>query len=167
MTHIHSANDGSNHSRISRRTFLGMAGAALVATQVPATAMAAKDPIYTGLLGNTAAGGYDVVAYFTEGKPVEGSKDFSLEHEGAKWRFSSQANLDLFKSDPEKYAPKYGGYCAYAASQGYTAKGDPEAWTVHEDRLYLNYSLAVRDRWSADKVNYIAQADANWPKILE
>lgn len=128
---------------------------------------AAEPPVYTGIVKGIAVGGYDPVAYFTEGKPVQGSKDITLEHEGATWRFASAANRDTFKADPAKYAPRYGGYCAWAVSQGYTAKGDPDAWTVSDGKLYLNYNKSVRATWAKDIPGNVKKGDANWPKVLE
>lgn len=130
-------------------------------------AHAAEPPVYTGIVKGIAVGGYDPVAYFTEGKPVQGSKDITLEHEGATWRFASAANRDTFKADPAKYAPRYGGYCAWAVSQGYTAKGDPDAWTVSDGKLYLNYNKSVRATWAKDIPGNVKKGDANWPKVLE
>lgn len=109
--------------------------------------------------------GYDPVAYFTESKPVEGESQFSFEWNGAKWRFANAENRDRFKAAPEKYAPQYGGYCAWAVSQGYTAPTDPEAWKIVDGKLYLNYSKSVQEQWSANIPKYIADGDANWPKI--
>lgn len=114
-----------------------------------------------------AVDGYDVVAYFTEGAPVKGSADYSTEYKGADWYFSSQENLDKFKAEPIKYAPQYGGYCAWAASQGNLANGDPERWAIHEGKLYLNYSKGVQKKWLKDKPGFIAKADANWPGLLD
>jgi len=111
--------------------------------------------------------GYDPVAYFTEGRALEGAAEFETQWQDATWRFASQANLDLFVADPEAYAPQYGGYCAYAMAKGYLADIDPEAWTVYQDKLYLNYSKSVREQWNADRDRFIQQADANWPGILE
>ena len=108
------------------------------------TAHAAKDEIYTKFLSSSGAGGYDVVAYFTEGKPVEGDSKYATEYKGADWQFSSQENLDIFNSDPDKYVPQYGGYCAWAVSQGYTASGDPLQWSVVNDKLYLNYDATIQ-----------------------
>ena len=113
----------------------------------------------------TAIEGYDPVAYFEEGKPVEGDSDYAHEWMGATWYFASAENRDLFAADPEKYAPQYGGYCAWAVSQGYTAKIDPEAWTVVDDKLYLNYSLDVQKQWQQDVPGNITKADGNWPDI--
>ncbi len=131
------------------------------------SALAGEDPIYTTLFSNKAAKGYDVTAYFTDNKPVEGKSKFSTEYMGAEWLFASQENLDKFKADPEKYAPQYGGYCAYAAALGDAVSADPEQWTIHEGKLYLNYDKKVNDIWVADKSGYIAKADKNWPTLLE
>lgn len=128
-------------------------------------AFAAK-PIYSGGRDRAAIRGYDPVAYFTENKPVKGSKEFALTHNGAKWLFSSQENLETFKANTKKFTPQYGGYCAYAVSSGSTASIKPEFFTIHDDKLYLNYSKSVHKKWSKDKVDYIQEADANWPKIL-
>ncbi len=124
-------------------------------------------PVNKSVLSKVAVKGYDPVAYFTSGKPVKGDRQFTLEHLGAKWRFSSQENLDLFQADPGKYAPQYGGYCAWAVSRGYTANIDPEAWKIVEGRLYLNYSKAVQSRWEEEIPANIEKADANWPRLLE
>ena len=130
-----------------------------------ATPAVAGGVINSSFLGSVAIEGIDPVAYFKEGKPVEGSSDFEHEWMGVTWRFVSAANRDLFAADPEKYAPHYGGYCAWAVAQGYTAKIDPEAWKIVDDRLYLNYSKDVQAQWSKDIPGNIAKGDGNWPKI--
>lgn len=138
-----------------------------VSPWVGATPAAAKEPaVYTGLVKGVAVGGYDPVTYFSEKKPVVGKADITLDHEGATWRFASAANRDAFKANPAKYAPQYGGYCAYAVSQGYTAKGDPNAWSLVGGKLYLNYNKAVQRDWEGQKTALIAKGDANWPKVL-
>ncbi|MEO8276875.1 MAG: YHS domain-containing (seleno)protein [Thermoanaerobaculia bacterium] len=116
--------------------------------------------------GGVAIDGYDPVAYFTDSKPVEGAKEFSFDWNGATWRFASAAHRDLFAMEPAKYAPQYGGYCAWAVSQGYTAGIDPEAWKIADGRLFLNYSLDIQKKWAADMPGNIAKGDANWPKLL-
>ena len=134
-----------------------------VAASPPASA---KDPVYTGTFSDLAVSGYDPVAYFTQGGPVEGSSAFQHEWNGATWRFVSAENRDRFAADPEAFAPRYGGYCAWAVSQGYTASSVPEAWRIVDGKLYLNYSLSVQKRWEADIPGNIAKADANWPDVL-
>ncbi|MHA4806770.1 YHS domain-containing (seleno)protein [Flavitalea flava] len=111
--------------------------------------------------------GYDAVAYFTEGKPVKGDKKFSYNWKGADWYFSNQQNLTSFKADPVKYAPQYGGYCAYGTSEGHKAPIDPQAWTIVGNKLYLNYDKDIKVKWSKDQQTRIKQADMNWPKIRD
>jgi hypothetical protein len=144
--------------------------AALTLTMPPGPAgdlaLAAEPEIYTGLVRGTAVGGYDPVAYFKEARAVIGRPDIIASHKGAIWRFSSAANRDEFLKDPEKYAPQYGGYCAYAVALGATAKGDPRQWSVVDDKLYLNYDAGIKTTWEKDIPGYVAKADANWPKVL-
>lgn len=131
-------------------------------------AHAAKDPIYTSFLNNKAVGGYDAVSYFqNDGKPIKGSSEFKFEYKGADWLFASQQNLDLFKQEPEKYAPQYGGYCAYALASNETVKGDPLEYHIHNDKLYLNINAKYKKIWVEDKLDYISKGDANWPTALE
>lgn len=150
---------------LSRRRFAGlvMTGGLTAAALIAARPVLAIDPVFTkrGL----AIRGYDPVAYFTDGKPVKGKAEFTSEHEGAVWRFASAANRDAFAADPLRYAPQYGGYCAWAVSEGYTASIDPDAWKIVDDKLYLNYSKSVQRRWERDIPGRIAKADANWPQI--
>lgn len=127
----------------------------------------AADPIYTGTFSNKAVGGYDTVAYHTVGEPVKGSKKFKTKYKGADWLFSSQENLDLFKADPEKYAPQYGGYCAWAAAHDNLYKGDPKKWHIEEGKLYLNYSNKIQEQWLERRVELIAEADELFPDLLE
>ncbi len=133
-------------------------------TAAPAVA---KDPVYTGFFSNLAVSGYDPVAYFVEGRPVEGRKAFEFEWSGATWRFADADNLAAFKADPEKFAPQYGGYCAWAVSQGGTASTEPELWRIVDGKLYLNYSKSVQRTWFQDIPGNIVKADKNWPGVLE
>ena len=110
--------------------------------------------------------GYDPVAYFTEGRAVKGEEQFSLEWNGARWRFSSASNRDSFASAPERYAPQFGGYCAYAVAHDRTAASDPQAFAVVDGRLYLNYNKEVQGKWTANRANFIRDAEKNWPAVL-
>lgn len=132
----------------------------------PSETLAAKDEIYTKTFSNEALSGYDPVAYFREGRPVEGKDQFTLKWKGITWQFSSAENRQSFGATPEKFAPQYGGYCAWAVSQGYTASTDPEAWTIADGKLYLNYSKGVRSQWQQDIPGNIIKGDANWPSVL-
>ncbi len=114
---------------------------------------------------NMALGGYDPVAYFTLGKATAGKTEFSAVHEGATYRFASAAHRDTFVATPARYLPQYGGYCAYAASQGYKADADPKAWHVIDGRLFVNYNASVAKSWTAKAADYIKAGDANWPRV--
>jgi len=138
----------------------------LLVTLFISTSAFALDPTFTGLFSDKAIRGYDTVAYFTEGKPVKGTEEFSTSYNEAVWLFSSQENLDLFLSDPEQYAPQYGGYCAYAVANAGTASIKPELFTIHAGKLYLNYNDSINKKWLANKENYIVDADKNWPELL-
>lgn len=126
----------------------------------------ALEPVYSTYFGNKAINGYDPVAYFTEKKAVEGREQFTYQYQGANWYFSSEENLAKFKAQPTQYAPQYGGYCAYAVSQGATASTDPHAWTIHEGKLYLNYSQSVRQKWRQDIPGNVTKGNKNWPILL-
>ena len=106
--------------------------------------------------------GYDPVAYFSESKPVKGFKQFAVDYQNAKWIFSSKENQSLFESNPGKYAPQYGGHCAFAAAHGSVADIDPDAWHIYEDKLYLNYNKSIQKKWLPKKTSFIPKADAYW-----
>ena len=106
--------------------------------------------------------GYDPVAYFTDGKPVPGDSGITATHDGAIYQFASADHKAAFEADPAKYAPQYGGYCAYAAAQGAKAPIEPEQFTIVDEKLYLNFNADVRERWNRDRDNYISKADAYW-----
>ncbi|PKF60915.1 YHS domain protein [Psychromonas sp. psych-6C06] len=125
----------------------------------------ATEHIYTGYFNNKAVSGYDVTAYFDQQEAVEGSSKYKLAYKGADWYFASQSNLDKFTANPEKYAPQYGGYCAWAMSNNKTAPGNAPFWTIYNDKLYLNYDQKVLDTWRADKEQFIKKADANWANM--
>ena len=138
----------------------------IVSVVAGTSALAGKDVINKDGQGR-AARGYDPVAYFMQGTPTPGTKEFEFPWNGALWQFSSAENLQLFKADPQKYAPQYGGYCAWAVAEGYTADIDPNAWTVFQGKLYLNYNLDIRKKWQKDMAHNIERADKNWPAVLE
>lgn len=127
----------------------------------------AVKPVNATTFGHLAIKGHDPLAYFDDGKPAEGDKKHTFEWQGAVWRFVTAERRDRFAADPERYAPRYGGYCAWAVSQGSTASIDPDAWDIVDGKLYLNYSLKVRDQWRQDVPGNIERADANWPRLLE
>ena len=115
---------------------------------------------------DVAIQGYDVVAYFTDGKAVPGQASITAEAQGVTWRFATPAHRDLFVSEPAKYIPQFGGYCAYGVSRGYAVDIDPRAFAVLDGKLYLNYSLSVQRTWNGDRATFIERANGNWPTVL-
>ena len=156
--------------RLGRRGVLALGVAALLFSTA---ARAAEPPINTlknstfGGRTDTAINGYDTVAYFTVSKPVKGQDNFATDWMGAKWKFSSQANLDLFKASPEKYAPQYGGYCAYGVTKGSLVKVEPEQFTLRDGKLYLNYDADIQAKWLKDPAGFIKDADAKFQPLLK
>ena len=139
----------------------------LLAAFITGCAQADRD---AGVVLATPAGvaieGYDPVAYFTVGSPTRGEPGFALQHAGATWWFASAEHRDLFESDPEKYAPAYGGWCAYGMAEGYAAETDPvNGWTIHEGRLYLNWDAEISSAWNAERAQYLEKSEANWPEV--
>jgi YHS domain-containing protein len=128
-------------------------------------AFAAEAPVFA--TDDGAIRGYDAVAYFTIGEPTRGSDKFTTRWQGATYKFASADNLALFEAKPEAYAPQYGGYCAFAVAKGATAGTVAEAWSIVDGKLYLNYSLAVQQRWRKDVPGHIRMADRNWPAVLD
>ena len=154
------------------RTMSRLCAAALLS--LAAAGAFAAEPINTleksGLFGYDPSGvairGYDTVAYFTEGAPVEGSDEFTAEWEGATWRFASREHLDLFEADPEAYAPQYGGYCAYGVAKDSLVKIEPEQWSIVDGKLYLNYNGGVQKKWEDDIPGFITAADTKFEALL-
>jgi hypothetical protein len=126
----------------------------------------AASPVNTDSNG-VAIMGYDPVAYFTMDKPVKGNNNFEYEWNGAKWRFSTDSLRKLFIKNPDTYAPRYGGYCAYGVAVGALFPIQPEAWSIVDGKLYLNKNLEVREIWKKDIPGNIKKADMNWPGVLE
>lgn len=124
---------------------------------------AQADPVFQDQ--GLAIRGYDPVAYFDQGKPVKGNETFEYRYEGALWRFVDAKNKEAFQKDPHKYLPQYGGYCAYGMSRGYAVPIDPQAWSIVDGKLYLNYSLDVQEKWNKGIPGFITKANENWPKI--
>jgi YHS domain-containing protein len=150
-----------------RRSFIRLAGIVAVASLSGIAARADTGrPVNTlGAADGVAIRGYDPVAYFRNGGPRLGKPEFSVQHGGATWRFASAEHKALFEADPERYLPAYGGFCAYGTSRGYLVKIEPEAWSIVNGRLYLNYDPGVRKTWLRDTNGYIERASANWPRL--
>jgi len=136
---------------------------AVIALAVVSQVHAQKSEVYSP--SGKAIKGYDPVAFFTDAKPVMGVDSLSYSWHEAIWLFTNRQNLQRFKSDPEKYAPQYGGYCAYGTSQGHKAPTEVDTWTVLDDKLYFNYNQKVKEIWTKDRPGYIQKADKQWPEI--
>ena len=150
---------------MTRRLALLLA-AAVAAIGLGAPPAAAEKPEVFAVDG-VAIRGYDPVAYFTLGRPTKGAPAYTHTWRGAAWHFATAEHRDLFKAAPEKYAPQYGGYCAYGVSYGAAPPIDPAAWRIVDGRLYLNYSKSVQAVWEKDIPGFIRKADANWPAVLK
>ncbi len=148
----------------TRRALLGLIALPPVLGLTGLPAFAAEPETFA--IDGLAIRGIDPVGYFQLSRPVPGSPGHSVIYRGAEWRFASADNMATFESDPARYGAQFGGYCAYAASKGYLAPTVPEAWTVHEDHLYLNANLRARELWLQDIPGNIAKGRANWPGIL-
>jgi YHS domain-containing protein len=152
----------------TRRSFL-LAGAGTVLAAGTASAFIFGRGLEDGVVftvDGVAIRGTDPVAYFTEGRPVEGSADFAHDWSGATWHFASAENRDRFAADPEAYAPAYGGYCAWAvAAKGDLATTQPGNWAIVDGRLFLNFNDAVEAMWNEDVPGFIAEGDRRWPEI--
>jgi YHS domain-containing protein len=129
-------------------------------------AFAEKPAVHAALFSRVAVGGFDPVAYFTEGRAVRGDAQHRLQHQGYEYRFASAENLARFRANPSAYLPQYGGYCAWAVAHGYTAPGNPNNWRIVNGRLYLNYNSEIQRRWEQDIPRMVSRADANWPGVL-
>lgn len=135
----------------------------LAAVTLPPALPVRAEPVFAE--SGLAIRGTDPVAYFTEGRPVAGDPAITHDWMGATWAFATEENRAAFAADPEAHAPQYGGFCAWAVAEGYTAPIDPEAWRIVDGKLYLNYSRRIQRRWEGDIPGNIARADANWPSL--
>lgn len=140
-----------------------VAASALLAWSAAAVA---ETSVNTGYFGGIAIEGYDTVAYFTDGEAKKGSEEFAFDWLGATWLFASADHRDLFAEHPVRYAPQYGGHCAVGTAFGEsTANIDPEAWSIVDGKLYLQYSQGAQEEWEQDRANMIAAADEKWPEV--
>lgn len=132
----------------------------LFVTLLPLTVFAQKN-----LKDNIALQGYDPVAYFENNMAVKGEPTISANFEGAVYNFSTEKNKALFLKNPTQYEPQFGGYCAYGMSEGYKAPIKPEAFTIVDNKLYLNYNLEVKEMWLKKQKERIQKAELNWGKL--
>jgi YHS domain-containing protein len=138
----------------------------LTAAAAPAGAVKTTGHEYNTLYAGLGAKGYDVVSYFTDSKATVGSADFTFDYRGVTWRFASKEHRDLFAKSPAKYAPQYGGFCAWGVAAGKLFDVDPEkGWTIHDGKLYLNFNAELNGVFAGDPASFVAKAEKNWPKL--
>lgn len=152
---------------LTRRHFTALTLAGLATTLGLSSYSSLMRPaVYTGPVPGVALAGIDPVSYVIGGEPQPGRADLTHGYSGAIWRFAGEQNLEAFRADPVRFAPQFGGYCAYAVAGGGVAPGDPRFWMIVDGRLYLNASRRVHDKWTKDPLRYIASGNANWPQVL-
>lgn len=121
---------------------------------------------FNNLHAGLGAKGYDVVAYLSEASAVPGREEYSAQYGGATWRFASAAHLEAFRADPARYAPRFGGFCAWGVAQGKLFDVDPaNGWTVHDGKLYLNFNAQINDTFRSDAQGFVAKASRHWPVL--
>ena len=147
---------------------LMIALSACIATSLPIAAAATVDPgRHVNVKDGTALHGYDAVAYVERRAAVKGSPAYAATYQGVRYQFADAADKAKFDAAPARFVPAYGGFCAYGVAQGFKIDVDPEAFSVVNDRLYLNVSKSVRATWSKDVSGYVRKADANWDRVKE
>ncbi len=139
----------------------------LILMWVASTPLYATNGMNIDSSNGLAIHGYDPVAYFTDSKPIKGKPAFTIDFKGNKWAFSNEKNKNSFLENPNAYIPQYGGHCAYAASKNAIANTDPFAWTIHNKKLFLNYSIGTRELWLKERDANIVAADGYWPTLLK
>lgn len=151
----------------ARRYALGALTALLVtAAALPALAIDRTGGTYNSLYAGLGAKGYDVVAYFTDGKPVKGKSEYEAVHGGVTWKFASAKHRDQFAANPDKYAPQYGGFCSWGVAQGKLFDVDPEkGWKIVDGKLYMNFNADIQKTWESDIPGMIGKANTNWPTL--
>lgn len=154
--------------RASRRLLGAAVAAASVLALAPSTALAVKQTggEYNTLYAGLGAKGYDVVSYFTNKAPMQGSDKFTANHGGVTWQFASAEHRDMFKADPTKYAPQYGGFCAWGVAQGKLFDVDPvNGWTMSNNKLYLNFNSDINKTFARDTEGFLSKAERNWGSL--
>ncbi|MEX0318939.1 MAG: YHS domain-containing (seleno)protein [Ruegeria sp.] len=141
-------------------------GGVALSVALATSALAAGVEINASSTG-LALQGYDPVAYFTEGEPTKGNWKITTLHNDAMYRFASEENKAAFEANPEAYLPEYGGYCAFGAAMGFKFDGDPNIWKIVDNKLYLNISPDIQQRWEGDIPGLIEKASANWEDIAD
>ena len=152
---------------LSRRTIIAFGTAIALTAGAAVVPAPAAGPDVNATITGLALRGYDPVAYFTDGKPIPGDYRITARYNEATYRFASQEHKILFETDPVKYLPQYGGFCAFGAAKGVKVDGDPAVWKIVDDKLYFNLAPPVYDRWSEDIPGNVKSANDNWPSLKD
>ena len=154
----------SHRHSTQRRIATGVAFAVIMMAHAAPTLADGK--VNTGYFGGVAIDGYDPVAYFVDNRAEKGSENYSYVWLGTPWHFVNEEHRELFKTDPVRYAPQYGGYCAaeVAGSGSVTVNIDPEAFKIIDGKLYITYDKVHTDEFAAQANQVVRKAEANWPK---
>jgi YHS domain-containing protein len=150
---------------INRIKYWSLAGSLALVCLAVLPSVTKAETIYNVNRKGIAIKGHDPVGYFTMSEPVNGKQEFAAQYGGATWHFANAGNRETFLENPEKYVPRYGGYCAYGVAEGGLFNIATDAWTIHDGRLYLNQNKRVRKLWLENIPGHIRQADLLWPKI--
>jgi YHS domain-containing protein len=142
------------------------AAIAMAAISAPAFAVKTTGGEYNTLFAGLGAKGYDVIAYFTDGKATPGSERFTVEYGGVKWQFASREHRDQFSTDPARYAPQFGGFCSWGVANGKLFDVDPvNGWKIVDGKLYMNFNADINNTFARDPHGFIARAERNWPAL--
>lgn len=139
--------------------------AAITSTLLLSSLTNAADIDANADINDLAIKGYDPVSYFMDNKPMMGSNDYTATYKNAIYQFASAEHRDTFRANPEKYAPQFGGFCAFGVTKERKFDTDPTAWRISDGKLYLNLNKNVQKLWLKDVPGNIASADGIWPEI--
>ena len=138
----------------------------LLALMLLSSSAFAGDLVNVAGASRIALNGYDPVAFFTDAKPVIGSPFIKGSYQGTDYLFATEDHKTLFLANPEKYAPQYGGYCAYGVSVGVLAPVDISTWQIRDGKLYLNFSDEYSEKFNADFNGNVVKAEGHWPGLV-
>jgi hypothetical protein len=143
--------------------FAGLAVALLAGS--PASIAGTTERIVMDWHNGLAIGGYDPVAFFTDGRPIAGSADYELRYGGAIWRFHNMGNRAAFAENPDTYMPQFGGYDPLGVQRGLAVAGNPNVWLISGERLYLFYDRTRLEKLATDAARFITEAEHKWPDV--
>src|SRR5712691_5575664 len=153
---------------MSRASLSGLKPTAMLLGLLSATVLAATA---RGDEARLSISGYDPVAYFTDGKPVQGKTEFEYLWHKLRWHFANGEHRDLFAKNPDRYTPQYDGYCAMGAAESGEAAHkdtvDPEAWAIVDGKLYLSHMRQGMEAWRQNPAEYIKRGDESWAAVKD